>query len=30
MSCHSESVIHNVVSYTSAQEQVGLVKPKAQ
>lgn len=24
--CHSESVINNVVTYTSAQEQVGLVK----
>lgn len=27
MTCHSESVINNVVSYTSAQKQVGLVKP---
>lgn len=25
--CQSESVINNVVSYTGAQEQVGLVKP---
>lgn len=28
--CHSESVINNVVSYTSAQKQVGLVKPLTQ
>lgn len=28
MTCHSESVINNVVSYTSAQKQVGLVKPR--
>ncbi len=30
MTCHSESVINNVVSYTSAQKQVGLVKPMTQ
>lgn len=30
MTCHSESVTNNVVSYTSAQEQVRLVKPMTQ
>lgn len=30
MTCHSESVINNVVSYTTAQKQVGLVKPMTQ